>query len=115
MIRIKPTYPIARNVCCHGSSRISANGFPYIIPTAIWPIMPARIIFAENHSANDKKKKNEIIIKICTTVIHSQSECNFRKWRLLTTRFVVWKEASCHDNKASQRIYSVMTDMKKGS
>ena len=37
------------------------------MPTAIWPIMPARIIFADIHSAKERKKKKEIIIKISTT------------------------------------------------
>jgi hypothetical protein len=70
MIRIKPTYPMARNVCCHGYSKILAKGFPYIIPTAIWPIIPARMILVEIHSANDRRKKNDIIINISTTADH---------------------------------------------
>lgn len=41
------------------------------MPTAIWPIMPARITFADTHSAKERKKKKEIIIKISTTE-HSQ-------------------------------------------
>lgn len=67
IIKMRPIYPRAMKVFCHVCSRISASGFPKMIPTAIWPIMPARITFAETHSAKDRKKKNEMIIRISTT------------------------------------------------
>lgn len=38
-----------------------------MIPTAICPMIPARRTLAETHSAKDRKKKNEMIIRISTT------------------------------------------------
>ena len=40
-----------------------------MIPTAIWPIMPAWMVFAETHFARERKKKKDTIIRISTTAI----------------------------------------------
>lgn len=60
-------------------------------------MIPARIILAETYSARDKKKKNEIIIRISTT------EFRFSMWywvlrdrAVLTARLVVRKETTSH-------------------
>lgn len=40
-----------------------------MIPTAICPMMPARRIFAESHSARERNKKKETTIRIWTTAV----------------------------------------------
>jgi hypothetical protein len=44
-----------------------ANGSPYMMPTAIGPMMPARIVLAETYSASHKKVKKDTRIRISTT------------------------------------------------
>lgn len=72
MIKINPTYPSARKVSCQCISRILASGTPYIMPTAMLPIIPARMTLAETHSARERMKKKDIMTRISTTMLVSK-------------------------------------------
>ena len=61
--------------------------------------MPARITFADTHSAKERKKKKEIIIKISTTEpsqprgFHSAVYKGVKR----TSGLVIWEEATRHN------------------
>lgn len=40
-----------------------------MMPTAMLPMIPARMILADTHSARERMKKNEMITRISTTVL----------------------------------------------
>jgi hypothetical protein len=41
-----------------------------MMPTAIWPIIPACSIFAETHFARERKKKKDMMMRISTARLY---------------------------------------------
>lgn len=59
--------------------------------------MPAWMIFAENHFASARKKKNDTMISIWTAAISEKvGGAQLRCAGLHTSRLVVWEEAVGH-------------------
>jgi hypothetical protein len=66
-----------------------ATGTPYTRPTTIWPIRPARMTFAEAHSATARKKKKDRRMRIAITVVPHVSNYQLVD-RSIRVRCTIW-------------------------